>query len=215
MSERSEKSPSDSQVEVVADQTEDGSYEIRVERPGRRGASTPTPTIAIRADAAPRSRRTPLWIGLGALGAAAVGAIALAVGGESEPPPLPDPEPSTTFRAYTIEVPTVPRIRAPILNSDVGIVRPGLDAGTAAVVATGDGSGQGEPAADELEAQALDDSEFDERTAARLARVPVAASSTPLGDEPEGREEAEDEYDDEDFAEDDEYEGFADDDEFE
>src|SRR5690606_28138042 len=131
-----------------------------------------------------------------------IGAIALAVGGESEPPPLPDPEPSTTFRAYTIEVPTVPRIRAPILNADVGIVRPTADAGAIAVVAAGEGSAQESPSVADWGAPSAEGPEFDERTTARLARVPVAASAMPLGEAPEGDEEVEVEYDDD-------FEGFA------
>ena len=135
MSNSTEKSPS--RVAVVADQSDDGSFELRVERPSDPNAAIrPSETAASISDSgsvsnlksevasqAPRRKGRAIGIAAGGVAAAGIaGAFALSVGGDqgSPEPPVVEPEPAETFRAFTIQAPTAPSIPRVMLAMDVG-----------------------------------------------------------------------------------------------
>ena len=131
MSNNTDKNPAQSRVAVVADQSDDGSFELRVERPS--DTNTVVDEVAsgsssgamsnLKAEPTPEPRKSRA-VAITAGSAAAVGiaaAFALSVsGGPAEPePPVVEPEPADTFRAFTIQTPEANLPRS-ILSADVG-----------------------------------------------------------------------------------------------
>lgn len=134
-----EKTARDSHVEVVADQSEDGTYEIRIERQsGAMRAVVPhAEPVSLKAHRAESgsggSRRTFLTVAVAAAAVAAltVGVIVATAGGRTAAPPVVEPAPVPTFQAFTIQVPPPPpTLSASVLAFDVGVDGQGTDAGS-------------------------------------------------------------------------------------
>ncbi len=130
-SERHEREgPETSRIEVVADKTDDGAYEIRVER-----APSDAHEAVANLKAAPRPARTrrmhPATVVVIAAAVVALGAgIATAVRSGDKPTPEPTidaPEPADTFRAFTLEVRRPTAIPIPVLGLDAGTDADELD----------------------------------------------------------------------------------------
>jgi hypothetical protein len=136
MSTNNDKPPTTGRVEVVADRSDDGTFELRVERPSdsvtvvagkphservASGAVSTTKLSASSSESIPKSRK--LALAAGGLAAAGIAGVFIAtIGGGTGPssePPLVEPEPAETFQAFTIQTPAANLPRA-VLATDVG-----------------------------------------------------------------------------------------------
>ena len=120
-------------VEVVADQANDGSYEIRLESTQPMPAM-PSPTTRLTAveslpGARPHRRRA---VAAAAAGVAAVVGVGVAVATIGEPESIPTPvverpPPSEPFRGFVIQSPTERTLSPRVLRIDAGAAAPSTD----------------------------------------------------------------------------------------
>lgn len=121
----------DPSLEVVADQSPDGTFEIRVTRGSAASEHETTPPVrssspsaSVGAVSGARSGATnPVWIAAVAGGVAVLGmaAFLLRQPTEFEPPPMPEPVEREDFEVFRIEMQPVPTVRNTALFRDAGI----------------------------------------------------------------------------------------------
>ncbi len=225
MSTKNDKHPTTGRVEVVADQSDDGTFELRVERPSgshtvvaesstteRVAAGSVSNLKASESPPEPSNKSRKLAIAAGGLAAAGIaGVFAATVGGNSGPtvePPVVEPEPAETFQAFTIQTPSANLPRA-VLAADVG----------ADTVEEPEATAQQSPVSPPPPEQALEPeaipspnpaAQMDPTVARQLQNVRVSAEPVAVLGEEQGNDD--EEYDEYDEYDDDEYDEYDDDD---
>lgn len=202
----------DSHVEVVADQTEDGAYELRVERQSdsqRVVASDSTETVRVSAPPAPGHGRMIGAVG-GVLALAVIGGIVwAAVRDVDAAPPVAEPVPIETFRAFTIE-PPVPTVSRSVLSIDVGVDATEPDTGSAASLGPVEGSGEPAQGMELVGAEVTDPTEnavpqIEPSTARRLESVRVSRTALVIPTDGDSAGDDEDEFAEEEYVDDEEF----------